>query len=136
MDEDSPMSASFKEVYRLSLQLSEEDRRRLADYLVNPPPPLDPRRIVATLTAHADTLRAMGVERIGVFGSHVRGEAGPASDVDILVKLAQSSFRDFMRLKFYLEELLARPVDLVLEESLREELRPTILSEVLYAEGI
>jgi len=53
-----------------------------------------------------------------------------------MVKLAQSSFRDFMRLKFYLEELLARPVDLVLEESLREELRPTILSEVLYAEGI
>ncbi len=130
------MSASFQEVYRLLLQLSEEDRRRLADYLVNPPPPLDPRRIVATLTAHAEALRAMGVERIGVFGSHVRGEAGPASDVDILVRLSQPSFRDFMRLKFYLEELLARPVDLVLEESLREELRPTVLSEVLYAEEL
>ncbi len=130
------MSASFQEVYRLSLQLSEEDRQRLADYLVNPPPSLDSQQIVAVLTARANTLRAMGVERIGVFGSHVRGEAGPASDIDILVKLAQPSFRDFMRLKFYLEELLARPVDLVLEESLREELRPTVLSEVIYAEGI
>ncbi len=78
----------------------------------------------------------MGVERIGVFGSYVRGEADPASDIDILVKLAGPSFRDFMRLKFYLEDLLAHPVDLVLEESLRDELRPTVLREVQYAQGL
>jgi len=41
-----------------------------------------------------------------------------------------------MQVKFYLEDLLGRPVDLVLEESLREELRPTVLDEVLYAQGL
>jgi predicted nucleotidyltransferase len=40
-----------------------------------------------------------------------------------------------MQLKFYLEDLLARPVDLVLEESLRGELRPTIMNEVVYVKG-
>ncbi len=130
------MSVSLKEVYRLSLQLSPEERRRLAEYLRNPPPQLDARQVIALLEAHAGELRELGVERIGVFGSLVRGEADPASDIDILVSMAQPSFRAFMRLQFRLEELLGRPVDLVLEESIREELRPDILDEVIYAEGL
>jgi len=77
----------------------------------------------------------MGVERIGVFGSAARGEADAASDIDILVKLADVSFRNFMRLKHALEDLLGRPVDLVLEESLRDEVRSTVLNEVIYAKG-
>jgi len=90
---------------------------------------------VATIEAHASALREMGVERIGVFGLAARGEADAASDIDILVKLADVSFRNFMRLKHALEDLLGRPVDLVLEESLRDEVRSTVLNEVIYAKG-
>lgn len=129
------MSASLRDIYRLSLQLSREDQKRLAEFLLNPPRPLELQQITRALTAHADELRKMGVEQIGVFGSYVHGEADPASDVDLLVRLARTSFRDFMQIKFYLEDLLARPVDLVLEESLRDELRLTIMSEVVYVEG-
>lgn len=79
--------------------------------------------------------RALSIERIGVFGSAVRGEADAASNIDILVKLAEPSFRDFMRVKYLLEDLLGRRVDPVLEDSLRDELRSPVLSKVIYAEG-
>ena len=130
------MNASLKDLYRQSLQLSPEDRRRLAEFLLNPPDPLNAQQILTALETHAEDLRQMGVERIGLFGSIVRGEADPASDIDILVELAQPTFRNFMQVKFYLEDLLGRPVDLVIDESLREELRPSVLSEVLYAQGL
>ncbi len=130
------MSTSFKEVYRLSLQLPPDERKRLAEYLLNPPPPVNAQQVIAKLNAHADILRQMGVTRIGVFGSVVQGNVDLASDIDVLVTLAEPSFRVFMQIKFALEDILGRPVDLVLEDTLREELRPTVLREVVYAEGV
>ncbi|MCZ2095318.1 MAG: nucleotidyltransferase family protein [Anaerolineae bacterium] len=129
------MTVSLKEVYRLSLQLSPDERRQLVEFLRKQPEPTDPRQILAAIESSASDLRALSVERIGVFGSAVRGEADAASDIDILVKLAEPSFRDFMRVKYLLEDLLGRRVDLVLEDSLRDELRSTVLSEVIYAGG-
>lgn len=74
-----------------------------------------------------------GVKRIGVFGSVARGEAGPKSDVDVLVEFDDPAFDRYMDLKFYLEGLFGRPCDLVIEESLKEGLRDSVRSEVLYA---
>ena len=42
----------------------------------------------------------------------------------------------YMRVLLYLEEVFGRPVDLVLENSVREELLQQIMDEVLYAEGV
>jgi predicted nucleotidyltransferase len=74
-----------------------------------------------------------GVKQIGVFGSAARGEAGPESDVDVLVEFEDASFDRYMELKFYLEDLFGRPCDLVLNESLKESLRDSVHSEVVYA---
>jgi hypothetical protein len=74
-----------------------------------------------------------GVRKIGVFGSAARGEAGPDSDVDVLVEFEDPAFDRYMDLKFYLEDLFGRPCDLVIEESLKERLRGSVLGEVLYA---
>lgn len=74
-----------------------------------------------------------GVKRIGVFGSAARGEAGPESDVDVLVEFDDPAFDRYMELKFYLEGLFGRPCDLVLDESLKESLRESVRREVLYA---
>jgi uncharacterized protein len=74
-----------------------------------------------------------GVKKIGVFGSAARGEAGPESDVDILVEFDDPAFDRYMDLKFYLEDLFGRPCDLVLDESLKESLRESVHAEVLYA---
>lgn len=74
-----------------------------------------------------------GVKTIGLFGSWVREQASPTSDIDLLVEFDQSSFDKYMDLKFYLEDLLGKPVDLVLKTALKPRLRHCILNEVRYA---
>ncbi|MGA2957537.1 MAG: nucleotidyltransferase family protein [Thermodesulfobacteriota bacterium] len=73
------------------------------------------------------------VRRIGLFGSYLHDEAGDESDVDILVDLAQPTFDNYMDLKFFLEDCLSKPVDLVLADSVKPRLKPIIASEVSYA---
>ena len=73
------------------------------------------------------------VTRIGVFGSFARGEAGPESDVDILVELTDPTFDHYMDLKFRLEDVLKRPVDLVMADTVKARLKPIIDQEVVYA---
>jgi len=73
------------------------------------------------------------VKRIGLFGSALRGSASDSSDVDILVELTHPTFDQYMDLKFFLEEKLGRPVDLVLADSLKPRLKPIVTREVSYA---
>jgi hypothetical protein len=73
------------------------------------------------------------VKRIGVFGSCARGDEGPESDVDIIVEFDVPTFDHYMDLKFRLEEVLRRPVDLVMADTVKPRLRPIIESETVYA---
>jgi predicted nucleotidyltransferase len=73
------------------------------------------------------------VVRIGVFGSFARGDENRESDVDVVVELAQPTFDHYMDLKFRLEEVLQRPVDLVMAETMKPRLKPIIEREVVYA---
>ncbi len=98
--------------------------------------PLDRDSVLRALAAHGEELRAMGVRRIGVFGSIVRGEARPGSDLDVLVELASKSFDAYMDVKEYLERLFACPVDLVIADALKPRLKPLILAETAYATGV
>ena len=79
---------------------------------------------------------SFGVKRIGIFGSVVRGEEIPASDIDILVEFAQgwATFRNFMDLIQYLEDLFGRRVDLVTTGGIDPYLRPYIEDEVIWCE--
>lgn len=73
------------------------------------------------------------VRRLGVFGSFARGTAGPDSDVDILVELNEPTFDNYMDLKFYLEDILNHPIDLVIHDTVKPRLKPIIEKEVVYA---
>jgi predicted nucleotidyltransferase len=73
------------------------------------------------------------VLRIGVFGSFVRGTANPESDIDIMVEFAEPTFDHYMDLKFKLEEVLQRPVDLVIADTIKPRLKPIIEQELVYA---
>jgi len=73
------------------------------------------------------------VRRIGVFGSFARGDVSPESDVDIVVDLDEPTFDNYMDLKFRLEEILQRSVDLVLADAVKPRLKPIIEQEVIYA---
>lgn len=73
-----------------------------------------------------------GVKRLALFGSAAREQLAPSSDVDVLVEFAgPATFNAYMDLKFYLEDLLGRPVALVTEKALRQELRPYVEKEMI-----
>jgi predicted nucleotidyltransferase len=73
------------------------------------------------------------VAKIGVFGSCVRDEASPESDIDILVEFEKPTFDNYMELKFFLEDILGAEVDLVLADALKPRLKPYIDRDVIYA---
>ncbi len=73
-----------------------------------------------------------GARNVRVFGSAARGEAGPASDVDILVDVGPVHSSWFPAgLILDLERLLDRKVDVVTEESIYEPIRRRILDEAI-----
>ena len=79
------------------------------------------------VTEHKVDLDRLGVASLAVFGSVARNEAGPESDVDILVEFhGAATLARFMELKSLLETTLGRRVDLVTQKALRDRLRPVI----------
>lgn len=92
-------------------------------------------RYLQLLESQQLELLRLGVKRIGLFGSCVRGEERPDSDVDILVEFMpdRKTLAALVDLADYLERLLGRHVDLVTVQSLSPYIGPHILSEVQYA---
>ena len=93
---------------------------------------MDAATTVHILKAHRDEIAGLGVRSLSVFGSVARDEAGPDSDVDLLVEFDDSrpvGLFAFVRLKEYLQDLLGRRVDLTTRKALRPEFRDRILAE-------
>lgn len=85
-----------------------------------------------------DFCRRNRIRRLDLFGSVLREDFGPDSDVDVLVEFepqAQVGFIALGRMQRELSELLQRPVDLVPREGLKPKIREAVLSsaEVVYA---
>jgi hypothetical protein len=74
-----------------------------------------------------------GVLRIGLFGSSARDEQTAVSDIDILVSMDSPTFDRYMDLKFELEDRFGAPVDLVLQDSVKDRLRDRVEQDALYA---
>ena len=75
-------------------------------------------------------LKRSGVTRAGLFGSLVRGEDRPDSDIDLLVEITgKMSLLGFVGLKLRLEAAAGRSVDLVEYDTLKPLIRDEILSE-------
>jgi predicted nucleotidyltransferase len=71
-----------------------------------------------------------GAYNVRVFGSVARGEAGPDSDVDLLIDAGEKVSSWFPGgLIVDLEDLLGRRVDVVTERALRPELRKYVLRD-------
>lgn len=86
--------------------------------------------ILNVLSEHGPEIKArFGVGWLALFGSTARGDAGPDSDLDILVEFRLPTFRNYMGLHRYLEGLLDRPVDLVSGAALRPPMKQEVLRE-------
>ena len=71
------------------------------------------------------------VRSLGVFGSYVRGEQRPGSDLDVLVDFDEvPSLLTFVNLQNHLSDLLGVPVDLVMREALKPRIGERILEEM------
>jgi predicted nucleotidyltransferase len=92
--------------------------------------------ILRCLGEQRAALERLGVRRIGLFGSAARGMTEAGSDLDFVVELRTKSFDAYMDVKFLLEDVFGRPVDLVLLDSVKPRLKPTILAETVYAPGL
>lgn len=66
-----------------------------------------------------------------VFGSVARGEAGPKSDVDLLVKYGGGGFSARIDLANDLEDLLGRRVDVIPDDSLKWYAAPEIFAQAV-----
>lgn len=88
---------------------------------------------ISRLQAAEAEIRSLGVRRLALFGSVLRDEARPDSDVDLLVEFApgEKSFDRFMALADLLESRLDRPVELVTTEALSPYIGPHILAEAV-----
>lgn len=71
-----------------------------------------------------------GVSQVRLFGSVVRGEERPDSDIDLLIDLDEDrGFGDYLAFIDELEALLGRRVDVVINRSLSSHFRPYIETE-------
>jgi len=93
--------------------------------------PLSRSQAVERLAGAESRIRALGVDRLALFGSVGRDEARADSDVDLLVQFApgSKSYSRFLELSELLEAVLRHRVELVTMEALSPYLGPRILAE-------
>ena len=73
------------------------------------------------------------IKRMGIFGSVARGEQTEKSDIDICFEGEAPDLFTLVHIKYELEALLGRPVDLVrIRERMDKVLKQTIQKEALY----
>lgn len=87
--------------------------------------------VISFLSSHREELeKRFRVVSLALFGSTARNEAGPDSDVDLLVEFCGTpGLTEYMSLKFWLEDGLGRPVDLVMKKALKSWAKPLVEAE-------
>lgn len=72
------------------------------------------------------------VNSLGVFGSYVRQQKSPDSDIDLLVTFDDPpGLLRFIELENYLTDLLGVKVDLVMQDALKPMIEKQVLSELV-----
>jgi len=93
-------------------------------------------QVIETLRSHAPELRHRGVRHAALFGSVARGEAKPASDIDIMIELEPEAGVDlfgYVGITHYLADLFPVHVDVSNRSSLKAHVRPSAERDAVYA---
>jgi predicted nucleotidyltransferase len=89
--------------------------------------------VLQTLREQPNLFEKYQIKTLALFGSTALNQGTETSDLDFVVEFVGSStFKGYMGLKFYLEKLFNRPVDLVTKKSIKLIIRDQILAEALY----
>ena len=91
-------------------------------------------QVLAALRRHWQEIeQRFAIKHLSVFGSAARDELREDSDIDVLVEFkGKATFDGYMDLKFYLETLLKRNVDLVTQDAVKPRMRPMIEQEAIH----
>ena len=94
---------------------------------------MDKSSVLKLLNEQSETTRQrFGIKNLGVFGSAARNELRDDSDVDVLVEFeGLPTFDKYMDLKFFLENLFARRVDLVTRDCIKPRMRKIIEKDLI-----
>lgn len=92
--------------------------------------------IATTLEQQKPTLRTFGVTRIGLFGSSVRTDATPTSDIDMVVEFdpGKKTYRNFIGTATHLESVFGKPIDLVTPQAISPHMKPYIDKDIHYVQ--
>ena len=118
------------EVVREALRLLLE--RDAAGTRTGPGAPPRKEEVRGALAGQEAALRERGIRSLSLFGSVLRGEAGPDSDIDVLVEIdgrARFSLLDLAAVKNLLEESLGRKVDVVTADGIDPAIRDHVVAE-------
>ena len=88
---------------------------------------MDRQEILNRLRQNEHALRERGVTHAALFGSRVRGDHRPDSDIDLLIDIDPEAVQDiyaYVWLKNYIGELFSDPVVVVTREALKSHVRP------------
>ena len=91
-------------------------------------------KIISIIKSYRNDIESFGVRKLGLFGSFIREEQDPESDIDFLVEFypERKNYDNFIHLSFLLETLLEHRIELVTSESLSPYIKPNIMKEVEY----
>lgn len=96
---------------------------------------MDKTAVLNRLSSLKAPLTTVGVTQLGLFGSTVRGDNTPKSDIDILIDFGygQETYRNFMGACTMLQDAFAGvKLDVVTKKGLSPYIGKTILNEVEY----
>lgn len=93
---------------------------------------LNKESLLALISSNKGAIRKYGVKTLGLFGSFSRNKQNDQSDVDLLVDFEpeKETYRNFIGLAYFMEELLGRKVEIVTRNGMSPYIGPKILKEV------
>jgi len=96
---------------------------------------LNKNEVIRILQNNSDKIQRFGVKKIGLFGSYVKDAQIESSDLDFIVEFerGEKSYDNLAELKFFLEDLFDKEIDLVTIDSIRPELKTDIMENIEYA---
>jgi predicted nucleotidyltransferase len=85
--------------------------------------------IVAAIRKNADAIRATGVSKLAIFGSRVRGDDRPDSDIDVLVEIEPDASFSLLNL-IGVEHIIEDATGLEAQATLRRSLTPRFAQRI------
>ena len=95
---------------------------------------MDKEGLLHILQTNSSQIKSYGISLLGIFGSFARSEETDKSDVDVIVEFSQGkkSYRKYIELVYFLEELLQKRVDVLTFQSISPILKEQIEKEITY----